>query len=277
MKRILIFLSLLAFPVSLVSQSKISESPILFTSSFDGISWSADPVKLIVNGSNPSALVHNDKIYLYYINDTLSLITGNSGGLNFKYSNVKINRISSGTLKDPDVIYHNGKFYLVFLVSVGGKSSVRRAVSDDGIIFNEEMAILYEEPGIFKPDVYITGNDWNIILTQGGDLIKIFSHDGITFYRDSSFFAPSAMYSSTLKEADYQRIYYTGNYSINLLTYKDKKIKTEGEIFRDHNIFISEPSVIKTKDSSYFMFYKKILPNDFIDTCGCEKKPEITW
>jgi len=137
--------------------------------------------------------------------------------------------------------------------------------------------VIYEEKGIFKPDTYIYNNLWIINLTQGGDLIRITSTDGTNYKRDKHFFIPSVMYSSTLIHNNSPKIYYTGDYAINRFSENKDMIKNEGIIFKDKNLFISEPSVITANDSVFYMFYKKILPNDFIDTCGCEKKLEIGW
>jgi hypothetical protein len=259
------------------AQSQTAEHPILFTKSFDGISWSIDPIRLIENGISPSAVFQDGKIYLYYISDKLSLITSNDYGITFKQEQVSLRRISNGILKDPNVVFFNGVFRMFFIISEKDINILRSAVSDDGHSFIEETNVLFQDKGIFKPDVIFINNLWIIFLTLGGDLIKLTSNDGKTFLKDKNFLFPSAIYSGTIKENNFLRTYYTGDYSINSFKNENGKITKEKELFRDHNIFISEPSIIKTADSSYYMFYKKILPNDFIDTCGCEKKLKIDW
>ena len=258
------------------SQSKHTEHPILFTTSVDGISWSNDPIKLIDNGISPTAVYAGGKIYLYYISDSLSLIRSNDNGITFKHFNVSIARKSNGVLKDPNVIVSDDLFKMFFITSDKDINTLRCALSFDGLNFTEETSVLYQEKGVFKPDAGLINNLWIIFLTLGGDIIKITSSDGTTFIKDNDFFYPSALYSATINENTFLRTYYTADYSINSFKSINNKTTKEGELFRDHNIFISEPSVIKTT-STYFMFYKKTLPNDFIDTCGCEKKLNVEW
>jgi hypothetical protein len=277
MKHTKYILALLFIGSFCFAQSRTAEHPILFTRSFDGINWSIDPIRLIDNGLSPSAVFVHGNIYLYYISDSLSLITSNDYGVTFKYRQVSIKRISGGILKDPNVVFHNGVFNMFFITSDKGINTLRSAVSDNGNDFTEEMNILYQDKGIFKPDGIFINNLWIIFLTSGGDLIKLTSNDGKIFLKDNDFLFPSAIYSGTIKENNFLRTYYTSDYSINSFRNENGKIIKEGEVFRDHKIFISEPSVIKTADSSYFMFYKKTLPNDFIDTCGCEKKLNVDW
>jgi hypothetical protein len=247
----------------------------MFTTSRDGINWSIDPVMVVENGLSPAVCYNGGLIYLYYFNDTLALITSRDEGRSFQRTKFEINRISYGTLMDPCVVFYDGKFKMFFVTAEKDMNTIRTASSNDGFHFVEDINILYREKGVYKPDVALINNMWIMFITSGGDLIKLISEDGKKFQKAGRFFFPSAIYSCTTAENGFLRTYYTGDYSINSFKQVDDKIIKEGSIFNDHNLFISEPAVIKTSDSAYFMFYKKILPNDYVDTCGCEKKLKI--
>lgn len=256
-------------------QSKRAAHPILFTTSSNGLNWNRDPVKLIDNGSSPSAIYNNDTIYLYYISDSLGLIISTDNARSFKHANVNVNRISGGILIDPNVVFTNGIFKMFFITSDAECNSLRYADSYDGFNFYEAKNVLYREKGIYKPDAVIHNKMCVLFITSGGDIIKLISNDGTIFTKDPLFFLPSAIYSCTVNENNYLRLYYTGDYSISSFKLIGEKATKEEINYIDHKIFISEPSVIKTTDSSYYMFYKKILPNDYIDTCGCERKLQV--
>jgi hypothetical protein len=264
---LLVFLYLQSY-----SQSIFGTHTILFTTSKDGLNWEKDPITLIENGFSPSALFYEGKIYLYYISDSLSLITSNDTAKSFHRQSVKLFRVSSNKIVDPCIKYYNNSFKLFFITSDSIENKLHVAYSNDGQNFFEDSRIIYSEKGIFKPDVVIINNKPIIYLTSGGDLIRIITHNGKHFFKDSTFYFPSGIYSSSIIENNFIRTYYTGDYSINSFRLENGKIKKENNVYKDQNIFISEPSVIKISDSLYYMFYKKILPNNYIDTCGCVKK-----
>jgi len=258
--------------LQLFSQSIYGTHTILFTSSEDGLNWKKDPITLIENGYSPSAIFYEGKIYLYYIFDSLSLIISDDTAKSFKKQNVKLYRVSNNRIIDPCIKYYNNSFKLFFITTDSLENKLHVAYSNDGLNFFEDSRIIYSEKGIFKPDVVIINYKPIIYLTSGGDLIRIITNNGKHFFKDSTFYFPSGIYSSSIIENNFIRTYYTGDYSINSFRLEKGKIKKDNNVYKDQNIFISEPSVIKISDSLYYMFYKKILPNDYIDTCGCVKK-----
>ncbi len=162
---------------------------IYSASSPDGLTWTHDGKLLLDHASAPTAVVTREgKILLYYVDATKEPETTNcaiseDGGKTFTPLNLTIQNLTVAKTLDPSVVrLKDGRYRLYYFNGIGTQT-IFSAISDDGIHFTQETAVL-PPLQLIDGDVFKGWKEWLMVVAsfdqQQGSFIAA-SRDGTNF------------------------------------------------------------------------------------------------
>jgi hypothetical protein len=245
---------------------------IMGATSSDGLSWVKDNRVVSDQASVPNAILDNaSRIRIYYVdwkNGGLSVAIANGSGWIYK----KVQGVTPDWV-DPDaVILPDGRYrlYASYMPYSGPQDKIISAISSDGITFQQESGVRYQEDTITDPDAINMGNVWRMFVSKGPVTVSTVSSDGLTFARENELPLSGSVTCTVRVDGGY-RIYYHSSvpgkglciysaFSQDGSTWVDEGLRLEpGAAGALDQGGVGDPAVVRMPDGSYRMYYKTFI------------------
>jgi len=233
--------------------------------SIDGITWQQEGELLKEHASVPAIVQRDDGIFiLYYVDgetDTLECSIS-SDGKDFEQGNCIIYGFTEQKAWDPYVMKLENGIYRMFFFSPGiGDNRILSAISKDGIKWQQEKGIRFQQAAVYDPAVIKIGTTWKMYLGQAverGNILVARSDDGENFELEKEFDFDGSVPEVTQLEKDNYALYFCNKgiqvvTSSNGLEWKDRKTA----VAQPASKIFCDPSVIKV-DDQFIMYYKEV-------------------
>ncbi len=165
---------------------------VLSASSEDGLTWTLDEGVRMEHASVPCAVVTDEgKVMLYFVDaDRKSFETANvavsEDGLTFEKLGLEIEGMPARKALDPSILLLEDGMYVLYYFAcqqspdAEGSHDVRRAVSDDGVRF-EDKGTAFSREMLVDPDVFWWKDTWYMYVFGRGNTLVATSKDGLDF------------------------------------------------------------------------------------------------
>ncbi|MBI5797398.1 hypothetical protein HZA98_00655 [Candidatus Woesearchaeota archaeon] len=240
--------------------------------SSDGIHWTEEG--FVTQGSVPEAFVFNNKYYLVVMSPCI--MQSSSDGKTFTPYTYKL-KGSQNLGVDPTVLVKDGRIHLYVYepgektlqqdpASLAGKHSIVEYSSQDAIHWKREGEVIAKE-AITDPDIVFYKEIYYLYLSQGQGMEAATAADGKTFQmlNNGNIINPVGGVGDSIVIND--KIYSYVHRSAGTETDIILSTSTDGQHWQDEGVVLRDgeaPSVIKTLDGSYRMYYvKRISPEEY--------------
>lgn len=154
--------------------------------STDGLTFTADNLKLLNRVADPDALFHNNTVRIYFVNeladDTGIWVAQQMRTDSFeRVACVKLNGRLAPQATDPDVVRVADDLYRLFYVEQTNPTAIFSAVSDDGLDFTIQSAVVTGQALANPTVVQLTTGEWLMAYHQGTEIAFASSPDGDQF------------------------------------------------------------------------------------------------
>ncbi len=164
---------------------------VLSASSKDGLAWTLDEGTRLEHASVPCAVVTDDgKVRVYFVDASEAPESANvaesEDGIHFKKLGLEIKGVPAQKALDPSALLLDGGMYVLYYFSceanpdAAGSHEVRRAVSEDGVHF-EDKGTAFSQEALVDPDVFWWKDRWYMYVFGRGNTVIATSKDGLEF------------------------------------------------------------------------------------------------
>jgi len=245
---------------------------IMEATSIDGLTWVKNDSVVSDQASVPDVILDtNGRIRVYYVdwkNGGISVAISNGSSWIYK----KVKGLTPEWV-DPDVvILQDGRYrlYASYMQPSSPQDKIYSATSADGITFQQESGVRYQEESITDPDVIRMGDVWRMFISKGPTTVSLVSTDGLTFARE--FELPlNGSVTCTIKVEGGYRIYYHSFVQGKGLcifsafsedgenwVYEGLRLEPGGKAALDQ-WGVGDPAVVKMPDGTFRMYYKTFI------------------
>ncbi|GEM_PF-2958293 len=238
----------------------------------DALSWEKEGVMLQDHASVPAIIQRDDGSYvLYYVDgryDTMDCQVLQDGRT-FTDGDCTIYGFTQEKAWDPYVVRLDEEWYRLYFVSPPsgpGKTTIRSALSQDGISWLEEEGVRFEQDDLhmIDPAVVLTDDGWRMYAwyepTPGeSTMVTATSADGLTFAKESEFQIGGGIPEVLQLDASGLFALYVCSGGISVATSSDgvtgwSALSTV--LSADAGQMICDPSIIKNASGQWEMVYK---------------------
>ncbi len=216
-------------------------------------------------------LDHTGRIRIYYVdwkNGGLSVAIANDSTWIYK----RVQGVTSEWV-DPDIVILPDGRYRIYASSMpfgGPQDKIISAISTNGIIFQQESGVRYQESSITDPDVINMDGIWRMFVSKGMVTVSVVSSDGLAFVREKELPLNGSV-TCTIKVDGGYRIYYHSSvpgkglcifsaFSQDGRTWVDEGLRLEpGAAEALDQGGVGDPAVVRMPDGSYRMYYKTFI------------------
>jgi len=245
---------------------------IMGATSSDGLNWVKDNRVVSDQASVPNAILDNSsRIRIYYVdwkNGGLSVAIANGSGWIYK----KVQGVTPDWVDPMVVVLADGRYrlYASYMPFSGPQDKIISAVSTDGITFQQESGVRYQESAITDPDVINMGNVLRMFVSKGPVTVSTVSSDGLTFARENELPLNGSV-TCTVKVDGGYRIYYHSSilgkglciysaFSQDGRTWVNEGLRLEpGAAGALDQGGVGDPAVVRMPDGRYRMYYKTFI------------------
>lgn len=166
---------------------------VLSASSDDGLTWTLDEGVRMEHASVPCAVVTDDgKVMMYFVDadrksgPETANVAVSEDGLTFEKLGLEIRGMPAEKALDPSVLLLEDGLYVLYYFGCqrnpdeAGSHEVRRAVSDDGVHF-EDKGMAFSKEMLVDPDVFWWKGTWYMYVFGRGNTLVATSKDGLEF------------------------------------------------------------------------------------------------
>lgn len=160
----------------------------------------------------------------------------------------------------------NGRYRMYFVSPPEGPyaTKIMSAISEDGINWLQEKGIRFQQPNLplIDPAVIKMGNIWRMYVWYDAlgtaKIITATSNDGLTFTREREFQVGGGVPEIVRLDSGNYALYFCRN-GIEMTTSSDGLTWGTARVALSlsPSSIVCDPSVIKTKNGDWVMFYKK--------------------
>ena len=251
---------------------------VMEATSINGLNWVKSNRTVSDQASVPDAIVDKDgRVRVYYVdwkNGGISVAISNGSSWIYK----KVNGLTPEWV-DPDVVLlPDGRYrlYASYMQPSSPQDKIYSAISADGITFQQETGVRYQESSITDPDVIRVGDVWRMFISKGPTTVSLVSTDGLTFTREGEL-PISGSVTCTIKVDEGYRIYYHSSVPGKGLcifsafsqdgenwVYEGLRLEPGQEGMLDQ-WGVGDPAVVKMPDETFRMYYKTFISSSMPD------------
>ena len=246
---------------------------ILMAVSSDGLTWSKTYKVLADQASVPDVLVDKEGyVRVYYVdygNEGLSVAISRDLST---WAFLKVKGLPPEWVDPSVVILPDGRFrlYASYMPLQGPQDRIVSAISKDGIHFEVEEGVRYQEEGstLTDPEVIYVDGRWIMYVCKLTEpkprLVRLVSSDGLSFTKEAEFELEGTVPCLTPYDGGY-RLYVHAEDATAILSYYSTdcrswsgpvRVLKPGPPRSLDEYGVADPAVARLPDGTYVMFYK---------------------